>query len=253
MKGDSGDGILTDNAVDGRKLVENRAEFFERNLVGSIAEGFSGIGMGFHEHTVTSGSDRSSCKDWGEISIASAGITFSAGTLHRMGCVKDDADSCFVHPGDRSHIGYEGVVSEAAAAFGHKVIPASESIEFVGYIRNVQGGEKLAFFHIYDPTRFRSRFEQVGLPAEKSWDLNHIDEVSSNAGLFSSVNICRDWHAHIFSDSMEKAAAGLTTWAAEGTHGAAICLVVTGFENHVDIGFVGDCLDLWCEIEEEFL
>ena len=59
--------------------------------------------------------------------------------------VKNNGAAEFLHPRNRTHVGYKVVVTKSGAPFGEKIIPASRGLEFQGDIFHIPWGKELAF------------------------------------------------------------------------------------------------------------
>src|SRR5262249_32915818 len=118
----------------------------------------------------------------------------ASGTLNGMGCVENYMRSGLPHPGKRTHIGHEVVVTETRAAFREDEPFASECAELFRDVPHIPLSRKLPFLNVHHPARFSRCTKQVGLPAEKRGDLQHVDIFARNRRLFLGMNIRGYWN-----------------------------------------------------------
>ena len=68
-------------------------------------------------------------------------------------------------------------------------LAVSRARHFLGRIIEIRGRNELSLLDVYGPARTARRHEQVGLPAEKRWNLEDIDELSRFLRLRCFVNV----------------------------------------------------------------
>src|SRR5437667_5691300 len=160
-----------------------------------------------HEDTVASHGHRGPRQCRRENAVSRSGAPCPARPLNRMRRIKDRAVSGLANPVERSHIGHEVVISERSAAFRETEFWIAEGDKLVGNISNIPWRQKLAFFHIKRATRLGGSAQKVGLPAQKCWDLQHIDLFSGNVGLYWQMNIRCYRNSQVAADGRKNLAA----------------------------------------------
>ena len=87
------------------------------------------------------------------------------------------------------HIDDQIVVAEVTAAFTDQQAVVAALAELRHHIGHLLGAEKLRFFDIDCRRGTRHGLNQVGLPGQKSRQLQNIADLSRRPGLFGTVNI----------------------------------------------------------------
>ena len=167
--------------------------------------------------------------------------------------IKDRAVSGLANPVERSHIGHEVVISERNTAFRETEFWIAEGDELVGNISNIPWREKLAFFNIKHATRFRGSAQKVGLPAQKCWDLQHIDLLPGNVGFYWQMDIRCDRNSQFAADGRKNLAALAYANSTKLAHRSPVRLVIGGFKNEIDIFGPADFRNFLCHAPDELL
>ena len=219
-------------AADGEELFEERLEAGERERVGSVAFGGGGIVVDFHEDAVDAGGYGGAAEQGDELRLAS-GLGALAGKLDGVSGVKNDRGE-LAHDGQRTHVNDEIVIAEAGSALGERDAGIAAVLDFGDGVAHVLGRSELSLLDVDGASGAGGGDEQVGLAAEKSGDLQDVDDFSGGGGLVGFVDIGEDGDLDLVAHAGEDAQAFGEAGAAEAGDGGAVGLVIAGFENERD-------------------
>ena len=117
-----------------------------------------------------------------------------------MGRIKNHAIASLAQPIERTHVGDEVVIAETSAALGETELLIAKRNQFLGDISHIPRREKLTFLDVDSAPRFRSGAQQIGLPAKKRRNLQHIDLFAGNLGFGWQMNIRCDGDFQVPTD-----------------------------------------------------
>ena len=105
----------------------------------------------------------------------------SAGQLHRVRGVKHHGRACLAHDRQAAHVAHQVVVAKACTALtGHEAVFVQAffarcSAGLVDHVFHVARGQELALLDVDWLARLRHSVNEVGLAAQKSRRLQHVD------------------------------------------------------------------------------
>jgi hypothetical protein len=151
----------------------------EGEAVGAVAQGFIGVGMHFEKQSVDSraycGAGQRNCKT----AIASGLSGPAPGVLYAVRRVENDRDAHRSKRYDSREINNEPVIAKECPPFGD---PSALS-RFIHSVAHIVGRQKLPFFNIDYFPRFSGGDEKVGLPTQKSGNLQDIGNFGNLLGI----------------------------------------------------------------------
>ena len=162
--------------------------------------------MGLDEDAVAPGGNGRPGEDRGEHAIAGGGTPCAAGTLDRVGGIKNDMISGLTNPIKGAHVRNKVVVPERDTALGKKVTGIARRLDFFGDIDQVPRREELAFLDVDDPAGACGGEDEIGLAAEEGGDLENIDGFAGDLRIRGRVDIGGDRDAQLRADRGEKGA-----------------------------------------------
>jgi hypothetical protein len=107
-----------------------------------------------------------------------------------MGGVKDHWVARFAHHDKAARVHHQIAISEGSPTFAQEYLFISRGRDLLGDELHVRWMEKLPLFDVNSFARLPCSEEQIGLPAEKSRDLQHIDYLPHNRGVFGGMDVC---------------------------------------------------------------
>src|SRR3546814_8975987 len=107
--------VLLGGAVEFEQGFEQRAHLRQRPRVGTVAERFFRLRMGFHEKTGYAHRDRRARQHRDELALAAAAAALPARQLYRVGGVEHHRAAGVAHYRQRAHVADQVVVAEAGA------------------------------------------------------------------------------------------------------------------------------------------
>jgi hypothetical protein len=151
-----------------------------------------------------------------------------------MGSVVYDGITEAAHDGEGAHVGDEIVIAESGAAFGDGDFFAAGSSSFFDDLAHLGRREELALLDVDDFARLDGGGDEIGLAAEKSGDLEDVNDGSNGGHLGFGVDIGDDRQIKFGAESRKDVESFVHTEAAEGLVGGAVGFIVTGFEDIIN-------------------
>ena len=107
------------------------------------------------------------------------------------------------------------MISEGGPALGDEDprIPCVDNL--CDHIPHLVGREKLSFLDVDGASALGCGHEQVGLPAKKCRNLEHVGNLGGDARLTGLVDIGEDRHADASLDTGQRAQACIEPWSPE--------------------------------------
>jgi hypothetical protein len=99
---------------------------------------------------------------------------------------------------------------------------------------HVPGGDELPLLEVDGPAAAGRCSQEVRLPAEEGWDLQHIEDFGRRLNLACLVDIGENRYAIVAADAGKDGKALLQPRPPEGIQGGAVGLVKGGLENKGD-------------------
>jgi hypothetical protein len=140
----------------------------------------------FHEHAVHARRHRRARQHRDKLRLASAhrGLIFiamrSRRQLHRMRRVKHHRRE-LAHDGQRPHIHHQIVVAETRSTLGQKHLAVAGIAALCDRVLHVPGRNELPLLDVHRTPAQRRRHDQIGLPAEKCRNLQHVHDLRTAA------------------------------------------------------------------------
>ena len=157
-------------------------------MIGRIALGAVGIGMGFEENTIATGCDGGARKHRHHPPVTTC-ITASTGHLNAVRGVEHDWVTEFAHDGECAHVYDEIAVTEGRTAFGEHDVVVAGSFDFGDGVLRVGRRKELTFLDVDATLGVRGSLNQIGLPAEEGRDLQHVANFGNGPALGDFVNV----------------------------------------------------------------
>src|SRR5271169_5744849 len=132
----------TDESGEFPEASEELGKLCERQSVGAVREGGSGIFVGLEEDTIDTRGDTGACERLDEFRLAATGVALSAGKLHGVGDIVYDGIAELGEYREGAHIDDEIVVAEACAAFGENDLGVARGGNLFGDVAHVPGRKK---------------------------------------------------------------------------------------------------------------
>ncbi len=206
-----------------------------------VALGIFGVGVAFEEEAIdAAGCDGGAGEEGGELGVAAGLGALAGGLLGAVGDVEDDGDAEGFHDGQGGEIVDQAVVAEEGAALGEDYIFAAGAADFFDRVAHFLRRHELAFFYVDPLTGFGGGDQQIGLPRQKRGDLEDIDDLAGDGGLFGFVDVGQHRHAKLALHIGENFQAFVNPGAAEGGVARTIRLVEAGFEDVIQAELVAD-------------
>ena len=152
---------------------------------------------------------RRAIEELGPLDMLGQGIyegALTAGELHRVRRIKHHRAARVAHNGQRTHVGHQIVIAKRHATFAcHEYIGGQ--IDFtrclarlVDDIFHVMRCEKLALLDIDWLSRLRARTDEIRLPAEEGWRLQHINHSGDRFDFVNLVYIRQYRNTHLLAN-----------------------------------------------------
>ena len=187
--------------------------------------------MCLDKEAVTSGGHCGARQYWGQFAVTAGCFSRASRALDRMSGIENDLTVQALHPINGSHVSDKVIIAEGGPPFGEKEGFTAGGVQFFGNICHVPGRQKLTFFDIDHPAGRGGSNDEVGLPAEKSGDLEHIDEFAGDLCFLGGVDIGRHGNSQFPADLSQQGTAIAHPGAPEGFNGSPVGFVVRGLEN----------------------
>src|SRR5215469_2850945 len=119
-----------------------------------------------------------------------------------MGRIEDDGRK-FAHDCQRAHVDHEIVVTERRSTFGQEDTVPARFANFFGGMPHVPWRNELSLLDVDGAASLRSGNQQVSLPAEKCWNLKHVDGLSDSCCISGCVNVRKHGNADFLANLLE--------------------------------------------------
>ena len=208
--------------------------------IGAIAQGHGRVGVGFHEQTGHTHGHRCTGQYRHHFALAAAAGALAAGQLHAVCGIEHHGRTRLAHDGQRAHVGHQVVVAKAGTALaGHEVVIgqpcfACSGAGLVDDVFHVVRSQKLPLLDVHRLAALGHSTDEIGLAAQKSWGLQHIDHRSRRRDVVFGVYIGQREHAEFTLDFGHDFQPLFTARAAKAGSGRAVGLVEAAFENERD-------------------
>jgi hypothetical protein len=130
--------------------------------------------MDLHEEAINSGAGCCAGQGLDEFTLAAGFGSPAARQLHTMGGVEDHRVAEAPKDREGPHIDDEIVVAERRSSFCQDDPPVSGLLHFFHRVAHFLRGKELALLHVHNFAGLRRGNEQVGLPAKKRGNLEHV-------------------------------------------------------------------------------
>ena len=187
------------------------------------ARGYAGAGYGLDEVGATAGD--------------ACGLV---GLLERVGDVEDYGRSEGAHCGDAAVVDDEVLIAEGDAAFGECHVVAAGVAHLAESKLHRLGRETLAFLDVDGAAGACGGHEEVGLAAEESGNLEHVDVFGGHACLFGRMDVGDHGDAERLTHLGQNSQSLMVADAGERVEARAVGLAVGTFENVGDAEARGD-------------
>ena len=156
-----------------------------------------------------------------------------------MGGIEDHRAAQGLQLGQAAVVHHQRVVSEAAAPL-REPQPATARLQaafgqLAHHLGHVPRRQELALFHIHHLGAaghcLGGRLQQVGLPAQKRRDLQHVHRLGGSGGLVALVDVGEHLHPEALAHLRQDRQTLLGARPAERLAGAAVGLVEAGLEH----------------------
>jgi len=114
---------------------------------------------------------------------------------------------------------------------------------------HIPGSDELALLDVDCAAGLARSDEQIGLAAEESGNLEHVDGLGGDFAVCGLVDISEDGKAGVFGDAAKDTRAFFEARAAKASRAGAIRFVVAGFEDVGNSEIRGDALQGFGHLE----
>ena len=128
-------------------------------------------------------------EDRRKFALTARPVAEAARLRHGMGRVEHDRVAGLRHDRQRAHVDDQRVVAEARAALAQQDLLVAGRGDLCGDVLHVPRRQELALFDVDRLAGRARRQQQIGLAAEKSRDLQDIDDFGHRRALFAFVHI----------------------------------------------------------------
>ena len=156
--------------------------------------------MRFDKKTVDAGRDRCARNGFDHFGLPAGHAARLVGLLQRMGNVHNHGITEVLHRRDAAHIDDQVVITEGRAPVGQHHVRIARIADFPGGEGHRFRSEKLSLFDIDDLAGLRGGNQQIGLAAQESRYLQHVDVFGGDRSLFRVVDIGHYRHAESAPD-----------------------------------------------------
>lgn len=226
--------------ADVSELGEEGGKFAEGDLVGSVRQGLGWIFVGFDEEAVATSGYSRSCEDGGKMAVATRVVSSPAGSLNRVGGIKHNVQSQFLHPIYGTHVCDKIIVTETGSPLGKKEGFASGKSQFFRDIFYIPRRKELTFFDIHRPAGGTGCGDEIGLAAQEGRNLEHIEKLACDFDFAGGMDVGCHRHSQIGTDFCEQLASVMDPQTSEGMGRRAIGFVVGSLENEADAFAIAD-------------
>src|SRR5579872_1977242 len=159
-----------------------------------------------------------------------------------MCCVKNHW-SKLAHDRQRPHVHHEIVVSKTRTALRQDDARVPRVLALFDRMAHIPGSDELPLLDIDHAAAQRGCDHQIGLPAQKRWDLQYVRDLCNLSNIGSFVNIRQNGKLQLIFDLPEDAQAFLQSRPAKAADGRTVRLVVARLEDKGEIERSGHTLD----------
>ncbi len=169
-----------------------------------------------------------------ELPLAAGGGAQTARKLNTVGRVKNHREAEGLHHRNGANVHDQVVVAERSPSFRKENagIPCGEDL--VGCTLDIPGREKLAFFDIHGQSCPARSKEQIRLPAEKSGNLNHVQDGSSLFYFSHAVDVGKERQPDFLLHLAKNFQSPVNARSAVRIQRGSVRLVVRGLEDDGD-------------------
>ena len=165
------------------------------------------------------------------LALAAALAAARAGQLHRMRRIEHRRKSVLPHDRKRAHVHDEVLITKGRAALRLPDLRRRAVAQLAGHVHHLLRREKLALLHVDRAPRRRRREQQIGLPAQKRRDLNHIAHRRDVRDLRPLVHIRQHRKPILALDQRQQFQPFLHARPARSADRGAVGFVERAFEN----------------------
>ncbi len=146
--------------------------------------------MGFHEYTGDADRNGRPGQQWHVAPMTTRTVAKPAGNLHRVRSIEDDRASRFAQNFKGPHVNDQIIVAKTRSSFADQdVSPAACAVRLVDNIDHLVRRQKLAFFNVDRLAAGGDRLDEIGLPAQERWSLQHIHNFSHDLNVAGAMHI----------------------------------------------------------------
>src|SRR5690554_489868 len=175
--------------VEGDERFQQIAELVQGHHIRTVARRPVGVLMHLHEDGSNSHGHGAPSQHRNKLPLAARGGALPSWLLHGMGGVEDDRAAGLSHDGKAAQIGYQRIVAKGRATFCQQHPIVAGCPDLLRHVAHIPRGKKLPLFHVHHSSSLRGCHEQVGLAAEKSWNLQYIHSFCDRGALCRIVYI----------------------------------------------------------------
>jgi len=103
--------------------------------------------------------------------------------------IEDDRVSEAPHDGEAAHVDDEVIVAEGRAALGQQNGLVALRQDLVDDVLHVARRHELSLLDVHRLARRRRRQDQIGLPAEKGGNLDHVEDLGGRIDLAHLMHV----------------------------------------------------------------
>ncbi len=162
----------------------------------------------------------------------------TTGTLHAVGAIHYHFGHYLQHIGYVTEIYNEVIVAECVASLGEPHVSGTRFPGLFHGIAHVFPAEKLCLLDVYRLASPGSCHKQVGLPAQESRYLHHVNHFSCGLGLPTFVYVCEQFQPVLCLYIGQHLQPFVYSGTSERRYGGAVGLVKRGFEDYICAQFV---------------
>src|SRR4030095_11956577 len=126
--------------------------------------------------------------------LAAGALSLTAGQLQAVSHIEHYRASERSHDGERPKVHDQVVIPKRSSTLGKEKPIAAGLACLVHNVLHLPGREKLSLLYIHDSACPGRGNNQVGLSAEKRWNLKNIDNLRSGFGVGCLMDIRQDRH-----------------------------------------------------------